>query len=80
VFTARYAQCPDITQIRFVFKRLTLCLLMSDMYTYGATCKARNFNVVYIYIDYIYGPTFGNSESHLFLFAAQCFNTETKTN
>jgi hypothetical protein len=26
---------------------------------------------------YIYGPTFGNAESHLFLFAAQCFNTES---
>jgi hypothetical protein len=27
--------------------------------------------------SYIYGPTFGNAESHLFLFAAQCFNTES---
>jgi hypothetical protein len=25
---------------------------------------------------YIYGPTFGNAEIRLFLFAAQCFNTE----
>jgi hypothetical protein len=24
----------------------------------------------------IYGPTFGKAESRLFLFAAQCFNTE----
>jgi len=31
---------------------------------------------IYIYI-YIYGPTFGNAESSLFLFAAQCFNTES---
>jgi hypothetical protein len=30
----------------------------------------------YIYI-YIYGPTFGNAESRLFLFAAQCFNIKT---
>jgi hypothetical protein len=29
-----------------------------------------------ILMSYIYGPTFGNAESHLFLFAAQCFNTE----
>jgi hypothetical protein len=36
-------------------------------YIYGAPCKARNFNVVF------YGPTFGNAESHLFLFAAQMF-------
>jgi hypothetical protein len=26
---------------------------------------------------YIYGPTFGNAESHIFLFAAQCFDTES---
>jgi hypothetical protein len=26
---------------------------------------------------YIYGPTFGNAESRLFLFAAQCFITES---
>jgi hypothetical protein len=26
--------------------------------------------------SYIYGPTFGNSESHIFLFAAQRFKTE----
>jgi hypothetical protein len=30
-----------------------------------------------ILTSYIYGPTFGNAESHLLLFAAQCFNTET---
>jgi hypothetical protein len=27
-----------------------------------------------ILTSYIYGPTFGNAESRLFLFAAQCFN------
>jgi hypothetical protein len=26
---------------------------------------------------YIYGPAFDNAESRLFLFAAQCFNTES---
>jgi hypothetical protein len=26
--------------------------------------------------SYIYAPTFGNAESRLFLFSAQCFNTE----
>jgi hypothetical protein len=30
----------------------------------------------YIYI-YMYGLTFANAESRLFLFAAQCFNTES---
>jgi hypothetical protein len=41
-------------------------------YIYGATCKARNFNIVYIY-----GPTFGSAEIRLFQFAAQRFNTES---
>jgi hypothetical protein len=53
-----------------IITTLTLSLLMS--YIYGAPCKARNFNVVYIY-----EPTFGNAESRLFLFAAQCLITET---
>jgi hypothetical protein len=30
-----------------------------------------------ILTSYIYGPTFGNAESRLFLFAAHCFNTES---
>jgi hypothetical protein len=30
-----------------------------------------------ILTSYIYGPTFGNVEIRLFLFAAQCFNTES---
>jgi hypothetical protein len=42
-------------------------------YIYGVPCKARNFNVLYMY-----GPTFGNAESNLFLFAAQCFKLATK--
>jgi hypothetical protein len=48
------------------------------MYIYGAPCKDRNFNVVYmcIYI-YTHGPMFGNADSRIFLFAAQCFNTES---
>jgi hypothetical protein len=51
---------------------LTLSLLMS--YIYGALCKARNFNIVWN------GPTFGNTESRLFLFASQCSNTESMQN
>jgi hypothetical protein len=42
-------------------------------YIYGAPCKARNVNFVYT----VYGPTFGNTERRLFLFAAQCFNIES---
>jgi hypothetical protein len=30
-----------------------------------------------ILTSYVYGPTFGNAESRLFLFAAQCFNIES---
>jgi hypothetical protein len=30
-----------------------------------------------ILTSYVYGPTFGNAESRLFLFDAQCFNTES---
>jgi hypothetical protein len=30
-----------------------------------------------ILMSYIYEPTFGNAESRLFLFDAQCFNTES---
>jgi hypothetical protein len=30
-----------------------------------------------ILTSYIYGPTFGNDESRLFLFAAQSLNTES---
>jgi hypothetical protein len=40
-------------------------------YICGALYKAGYFDVVYIY-----GPTFGNGASSLFVNAAQCFNTE----
>jgi hypothetical protein len=75
--------CPDIpdhkpcstgktsSTVNLLKTYLTLSLLMSYIYIYGAPCKTRNFNI------YVYGPMFGNAESHLFLFAAQCFNPET---
>ena len=50
-------------------KTLTLRLLIS--YTYGAPSKARNVNVVYIW-TYVW-----QRWNSLFLFAAQCFNTES---
>jgi hypothetical protein len=31
-----------------------------------------------ILASYVYGRTFGNTESRLYLFAAQCFNNESK--
>jgi hypothetical protein len=52
---------------------LTLSLPMS--WIYGAPCKARNFKVVYMYV--YMDLRFGNAESRLFLFAAQCFNNES---
>ena len=59
--------------------RLTLRLLMSYIYIciyiYGAPSKARNANVVYIYI-YIWTYVWQRWNS-LFLFSAQCFNTES---
>jgi hypothetical protein len=30
-----------------------------------------------ILTSYLYGPTFGNAESRLFLLSAQCFNMES---
>jgi len=49
--------------------KLTLRLLIS--YIYGAPSKARNANVVYIW-TYVW-----QHWNSLFLFAAQCFNTES---
>jgi hypothetical protein len=49
--------------------RVTLSLLMSYIYM-ELLVKPE------ILTSYICGPTFGNAESRLFLFAAQCFNTE----
>ena len=53
--------------------RLTLRLLMSYIYIYiyGAPSKARSANVVYIW-TYVWQRL-----NSLFLFAAQCFNTES---
>ena len=50
---------------------LTFRLLMSYIYIYGAPSKARNANVIYIW-TYIW-----QRWNSLFLFAAQCFNTES---
>ena len=49
----------------------TLTLRLQMSYIYGAPSKARNANVVYIW-TYIWQHWNG-----LFLFAAQCFNTES---
>ena len=55
--------------ILFLKTTLTLRLLMS--YIYGAPSKARNAKVVYIW-TYVW-----QRWKSLFLFAAQCFNTES---
>ena len=52
-----------------LLESLTLRLLMS--YIYGAPSKARNPNVVYIW-TYVW-----QRWNSLFLFATQCFNTES---
>ena len=59
-----YAMCQ-----RSRYWYLTLRLLMS--YIYGAPSRARNANVVYIW------TYFWQRWNSLFLFAAQCFNTES---
>jgi hypothetical protein len=50
---------------------LTLSLLMSYIQYMELLVKSE------ILTSYIYGPTFGNAESRLFLFYTQCFNTES---
>jgi hypothetical protein len=52
-------------------------------------CLTQPTNVIHVctYIEllvkpeilnsYVYGPTFGNAKSRLFLFPAQCFNIES---
>ena len=57
------------TTILILLYNLTLRLLMS--YIYWAPSKARNANVVYIW-TYVW-----QCWNSLFLFAAQCFNTES---
>jgi hypothetical protein len=52
----------------FLALRLTLSLLMSYM---ELLVKPEILTL------YIYGPTFRNAESRVFLFAAQCFNIES---
>jgi hypothetical protein len=65
---------------------LTLSLLISYIYIYIHT-YIHIYTHTCIYVEllikpeiltlYIYGPTFDNAERRLFLFAAQCFNTES---
>jgi hypothetical protein len=50
---------------------LTVSLLMSCIYMERLVKPE-------ILTSYICGPAFGNAQSRLFLFAAQCFNAESK--
>jgi hypothetical protein len=63
------------TGIRFLDRPARIPTELPDLYIY-----------IYIYMElfvkpevlsYIYGPRFGNAESRLFLFDAQCFNIES---
>jgi hypothetical protein len=64
--TSRYTYCVNNSSIA----TLTHMLLMSYIYMELLVKPA-------ILTSYMYGLTFGNAESRLFLFAAQCFNTES---
>jgi hypothetical protein len=59
-----------VKQLRTAFTFLTPSLLMSYIYM-ELLVKPE------ILTSYIYGPTFGNAESRLLLFAAQYFNNES---
>jgi hypothetical protein len=58
-----------------------------DIVSYTSEVQIYIYIYIYIYMEllakpevltsYIYGPTLGNAESCLFIFAAQCFNTES---
>jgi hypothetical protein len=65
--TATLGTAPHILQ-----SLLNLSLLMSYIYIYMELLVKTK-----ILKSYMYGPTFGNAENHLFLFAAQCFNIES---
>src|SRR5215475_413985 len=68
-----YGLCVRIHSVIFTNKEphwLTLRLLMSYIYM-ELLVKPE------ILTSYIYGPTFVNTESRLFLFAAKCFNAES---
>jgi hypothetical protein len=88
---ATHDYCVKVLQMRNTFLKknpfsyaltcLTLSLLISYIYIYICVCVCVCVCVKLlvkpeILRSYIYGPTFGNAESRLFLFAAQCFNTE----
>ena len=62
---------PPIFHIINLRKKLSLTLRLLMSYIYGAPSKARNVNVVYIW-TYVWQRC-----NSLFLFAAQCFNTES---
>jgi hypothetical protein len=63
-----FKECHKEVTVAATASCVTLSLLKS--YIYGAPCKAE------ILTSYIYGLTFRNAESRLFLFAAQCYDIE----
>jgi hypothetical protein len=61
----RYLYCPS--------RPLVACYRVTFTNIYGAPCKPRKF----VLCVCVYGVTFGNAGSSLFLLATQCFNTES---
>ena len=62
---------PQATGLNFTCHLIILTLRLLISYIYGAPSNARNANVVYIW-TYVW-----QRRNSLFLFAAQCFNTES---
>jgi hypothetical protein len=60
-----------LTNVICMYWYLTLSLLMSYI------CVYLELLVKPEILMYVYGLAFGNAESRLFLFAAQCYNTES---
>ena len=69
--TATISHHMYIAYLVMICRRLSLTLRLIMSYIYGASSKARNANVVCIW-TYVW-----QRWNSLFLFAAQCFNTES---
>jgi hypothetical protein len=77
-----WSPCISNTQPNSIYQT-TWHHIPTDHNPYNLHCKNLKYNTnngaltLSLLMLYIYGPTFGNAESSFFLFAAQCFNSES---